>query len=129
MSESEMTEKGGLDLKVTVRHGVTEEPVSFTPYFGDNIREAIELFGEDTVFEHFSIGGKTSARNRLYNLVHRGEKSFSAAEAVTEMGSWKLGRVAERVAVDPMAALRKRMIGMTKEQKLALFEELQGMIS
>lgn len=89
---------------------------------GNNLEGAIELYGADVVFGQFQKGIKTSARNALRGQLSSGR---STEEALSRMDGWRPG-VALESSIDPKRALIAQMGSMTKEEKIALINEIKA---
>lgn len=78
--------------------------MTFTFDFGFNIQDAIERFGETSVFRSYLIGAKTSARNRIIKLEKRG---FSEEKIRENMAEWTPKTPEERKEPYSISNLRK----------------------
>ena len=112
--------------KITARDGNEENSpsVSVDYDFGDNLQEAVELFGDDVVFSRF----KAAAVVDLQALIRRhlgGEKPKTAEEIQALVSEWKPG-VSKRVRKSTTEKAQDLIGQMSAEEKAALLASLQA---
>lgn len=88
--------------------------------FGDNIDEAIEKFGGDTVFSGFVANSKVTLQSGVRRCLENGRDPQAFADV------WKPGVKAPSIAQDPMAAARSAFARMTDEEKAEFLQQLKG---
>lgn len=120
---------------------LTGEIVAFSSEVGSSIAEAVERYGEETVFTNFVIGAKTAARNKVYSATHpmppkKYEAKIAAGEEVdvpdqaaidAMMADWKPTPVGTR---EPGASseekLLQKVLAMSEEKRLDFLRKLQS---
>ena len=90
---------------------------------GQNIAEAIELFGEEVAFTLFLQAAKIAAQAAMRRLIEAGQ---SEQEVTNFMASWKPGAPAGARLVTPEASLARAMSGMSAEEKTAFLDSLRA---
>ena len=95
--------------------------VSTTYEFGDNLDGNVGLFGSDVV----NSGFEADAVVYLQGVMRSEAKKGRTQEQVTEyMKSIKLGVKRTATAIDPKAALRAALAGMSQEERKAYIADL-----
>lgn len=92
--------------------------------FGDTTARAVELFGEEAVYNQFVKGAKVSLQGFIRAKLADIEMTDDAILA--SVTDWKPGTRTPR-AVSKTSKLEKLLDGMTTEEKVALIAKLQGM--
>ena len=98
-----------MSTTVKVKSGKKDTPefreATFEYNLGENLEEALELYGLDTVFGMYRSGMTIAVQAPARNLLQDGK---TQEEVVEFMSSWKPGTKVPRAAkapVDPVAAL------------------------
>ena len=89
---------------------------------GDNLADATAKFGEDVVFSNFKQSSKITCQAAIRRML---EMKLDQAAITEKMAGWKPGVSLDR-SVDPVAALKARMSGMSKKEKEAYLADLLG---
>jgi len=88
--------------------------------FGDNLDEAIDLVGEEVVYECYVAEGLIKARSVIKALHYAGKTD---KEIQAEMDTWKPG-VSRRVSADPAAKMLAKAKTMTEAELRALIAQI-----
>jgi len=107
-------------IDVTAKKGEVEKTLQFD--FGDNLDQAVEMFGKEVVFTNYVQAAKISLQSLMRSRMEKGSN-------VDELSSiWKPGVQLQRAAVDVLASAKAKFMKMTPEERLAYLEMLQGSI-
>tara|TARA_R100000655_G_scaffold80569_2_gene119994 strand:- start:119 stop:460 length:342 start_codon:yes stop_codon:yes gene_type:complete len=90
--------------------------------FGENVQEAIEMFGEDVVFAGFTKSAKITAQSAIRRYLTAGVDEDGIQE---KMNSWKPGVALERVS-DPVSAIKNKFANLDDDAKLELIKQLKA---
>lgn len=90
--------------------------------FGENLAEAVELFGEDIVHAHFRAHAVVSLQSRMRSAAKQG------LNVQEEINKWKPGQVTRRGKTPVQKALTD-FGKMNEEQQAAFIAELQAAAS
>lgn len=112
--------------KINARNGTEEDsPSAEVEYdFGDNLAEAVALFGDDVVYSRF----KAAAIVDLQALIRRhldGEKPKTNEEIQALVTEWKPG-VTKRVRKSTKEKAEELFDSMSDDEKKALLESLMN---
>jgi hypothetical protein len=88
--------------------------------FGANLEEAKALFGETAVFDGYKSDAKISLQAVIRDMLGADK---SDDEIKTFVSTWKYGVARDRV-VDPVAAIKNKMVGMSEEEKREFIQSL-----
>src|SRR6185295_11376023 len=102
----------------------TDPSASVTYDFGDNLDEAVALFGGDVVFSRF----KAASIVDLQAIIRRhltGEKPKTEAEIQALVNEWKPG-VSQRVRKSPAEKAMEAFATLSDAEKTALLEQLMS---
>ncbi len=114
--------------QIKVRHKYTRKMMSFKFDFGDSIEDAIEKFGSNSVFKRYTIGAKTSARNRIFKLMKRvttqGEY-LDESEIKVAMAAWTPKTPEEVKGAFNISELRKEYDNATPKKKKEIRKALE----
>lgn len=102
-----------------------ERSISIDYNFGDNLDDAIELFGKEAVYSGFvadaKVGLQAFIRARLGRV---GEDYMTDEQIQAEAKTWKPGQ--RKQAADPMAKLQALLAKLSPEQRAAILEGALG---
>ena len=90
--------------------------------FGENLAEAIELFGEEIVHAHFTAHAVVSLQSRMRSAAKQG------LDVQEEVDKWKPGQVTRRGKTPVQKALAD-FGKMNEDQQAAFIAELQSAAS
>jgi len=91
---------------------------------GATLDEAIELFGEEAVFDNYFSSAKIQFQNAIRTL---GEAGVEADEIAGKLVDWKLGEKSSKVVADPIAVLKQRYAAAgTQEEKDSILAQIMG---
>lgn len=100
--------------------------ISFDYDCGDNLTDAVEKFGDETVFEIFKPALRLRAQKASKVFSRRGE------DVQARMNEWNpfdaLGR-APRTAAEKVADFKEVLANMTPEKRAELLAEMAGELS
>lgn len=99
--------------------GLPEVEVAFD--FGDDLQSAIQICGEEAVFDHYVRAARIALQGILRRYIEAGKSDEEIAEAIA---GWKPGTTLER-QVDPVAMLVGKFGKMSAEEQAALLARLQ----
>ena len=106
--------------EITTSKGANSITVTYD--FGENLAEAVQLFGEEVVFTGF----RHNATIALQGLVRPELDKGTDPEAIKQKAAaWKPG-VVTRSASDPISAIVGKWATMTDEQRKALMQKLKA---
>lgn len=94
--------------------------------FGDNLNDAIELYGEDLVYNLYIQKIVIKAQDFMRNWIKAGK---SPEEVNQMMSDWTPEATGPSLAKDPTAAYLARLSRMTPDEQRAALEELRQKIS
>ena len=95
--------------------------------FGGSTARAVELFGEEAVYNGFIKGAKVALQGNVRaKLSLEGEDAKTDDEILAEAADWKPGTRATR-ATSKTSKIEKLLEGMEDDEKAALLLKLQGM--
>ena len=100
----------------------TEEsaPVEFPYEFGDNISEAVSIFGEDVVWAHALRGLTVAVQGHARSMIKSGK---AEDEIKAEMKKWKPG--APRVTKSAEDRAREQLEALPPEVRAKLLKEMK----
>lgn len=100
--------------------------VVFEKSFGDTLPEAVQLFGEDVVFNLFHRQATIACQSRVRGILDKGGSKDAAVEAGLNFKPGVITRT--RVAKDPVAELARQVVEgkLTMEQ---LEEQLKARLA
>lgn len=87
---------------------------------GKNLQEAVELFGEGEVFEIFFAKGVVNLQARVRALLANG---LTQAAIQADLDNYKLGD-RRRVATDVEGEMRRKLAGMSQEERAAYLQRI-----
>jgi len=87
--------------------------------FGENLREAVKLYGEDVVFNNYKQAATIAMQGNMRRHLASGKTQKELAEA---MKDWKPGTVS-RTKKSAAEKLQDMLKGMTPEQVAATLKE------
>lgn len=90
--------------------------------FGENLKEAVDLYGETVVHSAYVAEGKIQVQNLVRRLLEKGADQDAIEK---ELATYKIGE-SRKVTVDPAKAIYSRIPTMTPEEKKALIAELMA---
>lgn len=106
---------------VSCKNPSVERSISIDYNFGANLAEAIELFGEEAVFNGFVADGKVGLQAFVRARLGKTEEEYMTDEQIiAEAEAWKPGQ--RKQAADPMAKLQALLAKLTPEQRAAILE-------
>ena len=105
-------------IDVAAKKGELEATIQYD--FGDNLDNAVDLFGKDVVFSNFVQSAKISLQALMRARLEKGGNVTELAEI------WKPGIQLQRAAVDVLAQAKSKFAKMTQEERLAYLEALQA---
>lgn len=87
--------------------------------FGENLDEAIQMFGEDNVFDAYVRNAKV----QVQNMIRRAAETGKSEEDIEGMiSNFKIG---DSISFkDPKTSVKKALEGMSAEDRAAMLEEL-----
>ena len=107
-------------IEVTAKRGTRELTVAYD--FGENLKDAIEKFGEDVVLTNAIQAMKIS----LQALIRRAfDKGATDEEIAAQAAAWKPGVAAQR-QTDPVAAVLSRWQTLSADKKAELLKLLKA---
>lgn len=89
--------------------------------FGEDINQAIELFGAEVVMSNFTKSAIITAQAAIRRMLEAGK---TQEEITVKMADWKPGVALERVT-DPVASLVARFPTMSAEEQAAVLQKLE----
>ena len=95
--------------------------------FGDNLDQAVEMFGADAVFSSFKADAKVGLQAKVRGMLKATEDDSEAAkysdeDIISAIADWKPG-VKTRTAADPLAKLKALLEKLSPEQKAAFLTQ------
>lgn len=100
--------------------GENSRTVSCTWIPGDTLQEAIELYGEGTIFEHYNRSATVKFQGRIRALI---EKGVPDEVIQRELNGWRPDETSTGPK-DPVAAVLARYATMSDEEQAVLRETL-----
>lgn len=126
---AQRAKSGGLKtMKITAKKTIKDEnkvvvetrEATVEYNFGDTLTDALELFGEDSVFSAFLSKVKIDAQGAVRRMLENNLDSDKITEA---MSAWKPGEKLERIK-DPVGNFKKHLASMSEEERDAMIAEL-----
>ena len=109
-----------ITAKKKVEGEVKEVTIEFD--FGENLKAARGLFGDEVIFSKFKAAAKIEAQATMRRLLDRG---LPPNEVAAKMAEWKPGVTVE-VASDPVASIIGKYKNMDEQQKQEFIRRLQA---
>lgn len=88
--------------------------------FGDNLAEAVKMFGENEVYSGFVANAKVELQAGLRRTL------LAGGDIPGFVKGWKPGVKTQRI-VDPIAAAKAKYASMSKEERAKFLESLKAM--
>ena len=97
-----------------------EKSATIVTDLGDNLRDAVEKFGEDVIFSNYKRAATITAQAAIRRMLETGLDESAISD---KMAGWKPGVALDRT-VDPIAVLKAKLSGMSATEKKALLADL-----
>jgi len=121
----EKAKVGLIEVEASKKIGDEERSVAVGYDFGENVEQAIEMFGAEVVHSNFIRASKIT----LQAVMRRSLEANKTDEDISNIAaSWKPGVALER-SFDPLAALTNKMKNMSDADIAAVFEKLKSAIA
>lgn len=111
----------------TVKTKSKEQEATVEFDFGDSLGEAVELFGEDTIFKAYISAATIGLQGYVRSLL-LSEKN-SQPEIEEAVAAWNPAMRKERVAADPVQKLITAAGKMTPEDRQAMLEKIAAALN
>ena len=109
---------GSVEVTATIKK--TGQTGACIYYFGEDLDEAVELFGSDVVMAFFVAQAKVALQARIRSCLKRGQNPEMLAD------TWKPGVLAPRLPTDPKAAAIAAFTMMSEEERKQALLEIQA---
>lgn len=114
-------------IKISTNAPKVERSLEVEYDFGDNLQEAIALFGEEVVFTNAKQNMVISLQSVVRSSLEKKEENRMEDSAIiTKIEAWKPGIATVRTT-DRKAAALKAFEKLSAEEKEALIAQLRGM--
>ena len=108
-------------MQVTAKCPKISKEATIEYSFGENVQDAISMFGEDVVFNGFKADAVVTLQAAIRRYLEKGQDPSILSN------EWKPGQKAPSIAADPKAAALAAFAKMTAEDKQALIEQIRAM--
>ena len=108
-------------MQVTAKCPKINKEATIEYNFGENVKDAISMFGEDVVFNGFKADAVVTLQSAIRRYLEKGQ------DPAILSNEWKPGQKAPSIAADPKAAALAAFAKMTVEDKQALIEQIRAM--
>lgn len=108
-------------MQVSCKNPSVSRELAVDYNFGENLAEAVEMFGEDVVFTGFVADAKVGLQAIVRARLGKSDDEYmSDEEIIAEAAQWKPG--VRKQAADPMAKLQALLAKLSPEQRAAVLE-------
>jgi len=107
-----------MNISVTAKKDQKTATVEYD--FGDNLQDAVEKFGEETVFSNFIQSAKISLQAIMRRVI------ASGGDVQKTVSSWKPGIQLQRKAVPAKTVILNEFKNMSEEERAAFIAELRA---
>ena len=108
-------------MQVSAKVGLEGKPTVVDYNFGNNLEEAVELFGESVIFEKFRAQSVVNLQSFI-RTQQNAEKSD--ADIKKSVADWRPG--IKKAAIPKTERLKKDFDNLSDEEKKSLLASLQG---
>lgn len=110
---------------VSCKNPSVERSISIDFDFGETLAEAVEMFGEEAVYNGFVADAKVGLQAYVRARLGKTEEEYMTDEQIIEeAATYKPGQ--RKQAADPMAKLQALLGKLSPEQRAALLESALG---
>lgn len=119
-----MSKKVTVDAKVpaNAEKGIAEMSAAIVVDFAENIKEAVEMFGEEAILTNALANWKVTLQSNIRSGLKRGE---SAEAIATRLATAKMGVAQVGAKVDPKQAYLAMFANATPEEQQKMLKELR----
>ena len=114
-----------VEIKAQVKVGDESREAVIYADLGDDLPNAVDMFGDAVVLSNFKASAKITAQSAIRRYLKAGK---SQEEVVSLMKTWKPGVAIERIS-DPVAAFKAKFASMSKEEQAAALEDLKSSLA